>query len=274
MSLLGLLDVHKVNVALKKMDRVLSLSDGGALVSNEKGGKYEALRLDHTAGIMSTLLTTRKEISGFVLIHPDVLVLQIDGTISRIQPNGREKTKYKVNLDWLDDGIAMDKETLLLVNWGSKLSAKGSVFTYNLSDGHEEVKVSNLKNPTSVVRAETNDGSIYVVCEQNAHRINIYNSSWSLQRSIGLQGSADGRLDMPQCAIVTPWHTILVADRDNDRVTEFSMDGRFVRHLLTKEDGVRKPRRLSVLGPYLWLSYRPGLLSKEYNIKRFQILKK
>ena len=56
--------------------------------------------------------------------------------------------------------------------------------------------------------------------------------------------------------MVTPEHTVLIADPGNKRISEFSLDdGRFIRHVLTHHDGINKPRCISLQGGLLWLSY-------------------
>ncbi len=39
---------------------------------------------------------------------------------------------------------------------------------------------------------------------------------------------------------------IIVADRNNDRVSLFTPTGGFIRHLLTREDGIRDPYGVAV----------------------------
>ena len=65
----------------------------------------------------------------------------------------------------------------------------------------------------------------------------------------------DGNLRYPTSTVVTPEHTVLIADRENNRISEYSLDdGRFIRHVLT-EDGINSPQFISLQGDLLWLSF-------------------
>ena len=56
--------------------------------------------------------------------------------------------------------------------------------------------------------------------------------------------------------MVTPEQTVLIADRGNNRISEYSLDdGRFIRDVLT-EDGIYKPECISLQDDLLWVSYR------------------
>ena len=61
-------------------------------------------------------------------------------------------------------------QTLLLCN-----SIKGEVFTFKPSTGQKQVRITGLRNPSSVSYYFYNDTVYYIVCEAYRHRINIYN---------------------------------------------------------------------------------------------------
>ena len=67
-------------------------------------------------------------------------------------------------------------------------------------------------------------------------------------------GRDDGYLRYPTSTVVTPEHTILIADGDNNRISEYCLDdGRFIRQVLT-EDKIYSPQCISLQGDLLWLS--------------------
>ena len=63
---------------------------------------------------------------------------------------------------------------------------------------------------------------------------------------IGSEGNGDGQLKYPRGVVIDNEGNVLVADRNNDRISQFNMYGRFLGHVLTKEDGVRDPYGLGM----------------------------
>jgi DNA-binding beta-propeller fold protein YncE len=107
-------------------------------------------------------------------------------------------------------------------------------------DFHTFVGVGHLDRPCGVC---AND-DVVVVSELGAHRVSVFNrGDGALLRRFGSRGSGDGQLQYPHgvCFMSSDRH-IAVADRDNFRVSVFSVGGDFVRHvgvsLLTSPMGV------------------------------------
>jgi DNA-binding beta-propeller fold protein YncE len=96
-------------------------------------------------------------------------------------------------------------------------------------DFHSFVGVGQLSIPTGVYA----DDAVIVVSEWNAHCISVFNrSDGALLRRFGSFGSGDGQLKWPQglCFILRHRH-VAVADYGNSRVSVFSVEGEFVRHV-------------------------------------------
>ena len=162
------LDVRCVNPDLGWITAVLALPDGGAVISHEKDKKYHVVRLDDKGKASPSMFTSATWINGFVLLQDDQLViLQKDGNLIWIQiKDGKKMDQYKVNVTYLRHGIALDNDTLLLVD-----SSGGRVFTFSKSSRKKTDMVDNLNDPTSVDRTLVNNEVHYVVCEFNAHTL-------------------------------------------------------------------------------------------------------
>lgn len=63
---------------------------------------------------------------------------------------------------------------------------------------------------------------------------------------MGSEGSANGQLKFPRGVCVDQQGNVIVADRNNDRVSMFSESGRFLCNLLTKDDGLKAPYGISI----------------------------
>ena len=94
-------------------------------------------------------------------------------------------------------------------------------------------------NNVNYVAADKDD-NIYVVDGSNSY-IKIYSSMGVFIKKVSLLGASTKQLWRPQGMCVTPQGNMIVADRDNHRVTLLSPDGQFIRHVLSKSDGVKYP---------------------------------
>ena len=98
---------------------------------------------------------------------------------------------------------------------------------------------------------------MYVVTERGSFitdhdgcHIKIYNSDWNLMREFGREGIQDGELLYPECTVILPNGDLLVADSGNYRISQFYLDGVFVKHLIT---WIHRPRWMSFRDPKLWV---------------------
>ena len=135
-----------------------------------------------------------------------------------------------------DPSMIPDPDQLLLVD-------KQNVFTYKLSTKEKTIRLGGLmSNPSSVSYAVYEKNIIYIACMTSAHRIEIFDAKWNRTGIIGGYGSSDGQLKQPHAAIVSSYNTIIVADYDNNRLSEFTMEGQFVRQVLNSSDGILNQR--------------------------------
>jgi DNA-binding beta-propeller fold protein YncE len=96
-------------------------------------------------------------------------------------------------------------------------------------DFHCCVGVGQLSHPLGVC---AND-AVVVVSETDAHRISVFSrGDGTLLRRFGSRGSGNGQLTHPAglCFMSKNRH-VAVADTNNSRVSVFSVDGEFVRHV-------------------------------------------
>ena len=76
--------------------------------------------------------------------------------------------------------------------------------------------------------------------------VQIFDSGGQFVRKIGSEGNGPGQFRFPRGLCVDQEGSLIVADRNNDRVSQLTLAGRFVRHLLTKDDGVRAPYAVAI----------------------------
>ena len=206
-------------------------------------------------------LYTGSLVRGLLVQGSNLFVLHINGTIVEVQPqDGLILNVYDTGIRQLHnfasyqtDICNVPNRILHVVNLGLY---DGKVYAYNISSQTKKVLVENLNRPSSVSPGCINGSVVYIVTERDAHKVHVYNASWSLITSFGGYGTGDGQLNGPRSSVMSDQGYIYVTDYENYRVSMFTSDGQFVKHIITFE-GIDKPRHLSVRGHYLWVtSYR------------------
>ena len=260
------LDVIECNPDLGSLCNMLPLQDGTVLVNNYKDAKDHVSRLSDRGDVHWNLITTDKVITGFIsMSNNECLILHKDGSLQRVRIEDGQVlgSGYDVpDVGELVDGIRIDDDQVLLVD-----RDKGEVITYNMKTRNKHVVIDKLDHPTSVDKAVTDQGVFYIGNEQGAHTVRVYNDRWRLVTSIGGQGDRDGRLNAPQSARVLPDNTVIVSDYWNHRISQFTVQGDFIDHVIKQSDGIRNPTRLAVQYPYVWVA--DGIYPS--NIKCYQI---
>ena len=264
-------------------NRIAALPGGGAVIGHhiENKGTDQILKINSQGKVTQTINTCvncysySSYISGLIVLGEFLYLSHHNGTVIKTRvSNGQVVSTSTIpdvikvintgSLSNKPDRIP-DKQTLLLCDYN-----KGKVFTFKLSTGEKQVRVTGLSYPRSVSYFFYNLTVYYIVCEEGRHRINVYNQTWHLIRTIGTEGYNDGELRYPLSAIVSDEDTIIISDRYNHRVSEFSFNGTFLHHLLVRSDGINYPRSMSYYYPHLWLVYGgyPNDKLYRYNLYR------
>ena len=208
-------------------------------------------------------------IQGLLVLGDYLYIIHYNGTVIKTRvSNGRiinvttipdvRRVIHTGSLYTNPDKIP-DKQTLLLCDL-----YKDEVFTFKPSTGQKKVRITGLSGPRSVSYLFYNNTVYYIVCEQVGHRITVYNNTWDRIRTIGRYGSNDGELNNPTSAIVSDEDTIIISDHNNHRISEFTFNGTFLRHLLVSSDGIYLSYSMSYYHPHLWMTHGGGYPYKHY----------
>jgi DNA-binding beta-propeller fold protein YncE len=108
------------------------------------------------------------------------------------------------------------------------LNHRVQVLTPSL-DFHAFIGEGELHWPTGVCA----NADVVAVAEASDHRISVFDRhDGALLRRIGSEGSGDGELFWPWALCFMPGERhVAVAEGDNNRVSVFSVDGEFIRHV-------------------------------------------
>ena len=260
-----------VNQELRQISLVAALPDGEAFIDNWSWDteSQKVLRLNAQGQVTKTVHEAfgwPRKLGGLLLSHQYLFVIYQNGTLVEINVNSSQTVDvypvHNVSLMFnygslaYDPSVIPDHDLLLLTD-----ARKGQVFSYRLSSRKKVIHVTQLKYPTSVSYVKYKSTLYYVVTDKSAHEIFLYNTKWSLYKSLG-----NGQLNGPYSALGMSNGIVIAVDTYNDHVSEYSINGKFIRHLLTESDGVRLPNAISIHLPYLWVVNYLGENVVKYNV--------
>ena len=269
--------VTRTSTELASVNFVAALNGGAAFVNNyiRYNETQEVLKMSSQGKISQVIYScvNCSYIGGLLVLGDYLYIIHGNGTVIETRVSDGRILRISTipdvglvihlgSLSNKPDRIP-DKQTLLLCDFN-----KGEVFTFKYSTGEKQVRVTGLRYPYSVSYFSYNQNVFYIVCEEGWDRINVYNQTWDLIRTIGTRGSNDGELNTPISAIVSDEDTIIVSDYSNHRVSEFSFNGTFLRHVLVGSDGIEKPISMSYYYPHLWLVHGDHFKPYRYNLYR------
>ena len=133
------------------------------------------------------------------------------------------------------------------VRWSS------NVHSYNVSSQTRKLILKGLNRVYSISPGCVNGRVMYIVTECEMHKVLVYNARWSRVASFGGWGPENHQLSDPFSAVMSDEGLIIVANFANARVSMFTSDGKFVKHIINFEDPY-KPWILSARGRYLWVT--------------------
>ena len=255
------LNMTVVNPQMTWIYSVAALPDGGAFVINyvSSNDTDQVWRVNVTGQVIQHVYQcVRCLLRKLLVLNNNLYVIYLNGTLLEFDinntntvqvyqvPGVREMIHYG-SLSY-HTSVITHPDLLLLADIN-----KGEIFSYNVTSKNKQVHLTGLSVPTSVSFMTYNSHLYYIVCEQYRHQVHVYNSTWSLYQTLGGHGSGDGQLYGPVTAIGLPDGSIIISDRNNGRVSLFNIHGRFIRHILTRSDGLSEAWSMSISLPYLWL---------------------
>ena len=244
---------------------VAALPDGGAFVNIDVSSNYteQVLRVNVRGQVIQHVhqCVVCHNIGGLLVLNNNLYVIYNNGTLVEININNTNTVQvYQVpNVSEIrhhgslsyHPSVITHPDLLLLVD-----VYKDEIFSYNVTSKNKQVHLTNLTNPISVSFMTYNSQLYYVVCQ--TLKVFIYNSTWGLYKTLGW---FDGLLSFPISAIGLPDGSVIIADFGNHRVSLFNIQGRFIRHILTRSDGLLYPRDMSISLPYLYLIDKEAFFS-------------
>ena len=254
------LNMTDVNPQMTRIWSVAALPDGGAFVYNNvrKSDTSQVWRVNVTGQVtLHVLQCVRCGIDGLLVLNNNLYVIY-GGTLLEINLSNTKVQVYQVpDVKWIfhhgslsyHPSVITHPDLLLLADFH-----KGEIFSYKVTSKNKQVLLTGLSYPASVSFMTYNSHLYYVVCESGRHQVLIYNSTWELYQTLGgTEGSRDGQFNRPHSSIGLPDGSVIISDTYNNRICLFTIHGKFVRHILTRSDGIFRPYAMSISLPYLWV---------------------
>ena len=153
------------------------------------------------------------------------LNIQTGTVVKSFGKEGREKGEFDRPIDVTVD----DDERIVVTEWGNHriqvMSKEGeSIFTFG-DKGPEK-----LLWPTCCIPYK----NMFLVTDAGHHCIKAFDQSGTFLYKFGKEGNQDGQFNWPRGLLVDSSDNLLVCDFGNNRVQQFSLDGRFTGKSITR----------------------------------------
>ena len=156
----------------------------------------------------------------------------------------------------------LNESCVLILSYNEK-----RIIEFNPNSNQTTEVVSNLKEPVNINIMRSDGEVLYLVTCYRTHSVDVYDEGWKLVRTFGGEGQADGQMRNPWGTTFTK-QGILVADCSNGRISLYSTEGNFIKHILKRNDGIDYRIGLSFTRSFLWLSHSNQASVKCYKLRQ------
>ena len=226
---------------------ILAVGDGTVIFVNE--GLTDLQRLD-IKGNITQVYKMGKVIQSAAVEQDILFVASSDKTITMLaldESIPRVTYKPDVNINRI---TAAGMNVII-----SHYSSNGSI--YECNKDYNNTRVSGLNYPLFVNTANVKGEQHFIITELGNKKIHIYTGDWKLLHSTDTKGGSPFK--SPNGNAITPGGKVLIADSGDHTVSEFKLDGTYVRDILTNP-AINQPSGILYDYPYLWVSEKTPAL--------------
>ena len=151
--------------------------------------------------------------------------IQTGTVVKSFGKEGRQKGEFSGPVDVTVD----DEERIVVTEWGNNriqvMSKEAeSIFTFG-DKGPEKLHYPSCCIPYK---------NMFLVSDAGNHCIKAFDQSGTFLYKFGKEGNQDGQFNRPRGLLVDSSNNLLVCDFGNNRVQQFSLDGRFIGKSITR----------------------------------------
>eukprot|EP00058_Branchiostoma_floridae_P015336 XP_002600824.1 hypothetical protein BRAFLDRAFT_75885 [Branchiostoma floridae] len=223
----------------------LCLTAGGDIVVTDRDNRRLQF-LDKNGSFKKKVELAFKPLCLAVLPNGDLLVTGDEHRIHVLDKHsGRESRVIQVTgaveKATVTQGIAVDSLGRIIVTIGYQ------VFVLHPS-GDVILKLGDKgQGQQQSLRVTVNSSNQIIISDWDNHILKILDPAGRHLFTCGSHGRGPGQLNVPYCVITDSEDSIIVADCGNSRVSVFSLDGTFIRNVLTREEhGLNYPTGLTL----------------------------
>ena len=262
------LDLMSVNLQMRHVIKVLALTDGEAIITNETEGKIQIVHLDSKAQTKRHLHTSKIKALKHLINFNNFLFILDDHTVTEYDLLNVDKPfklydKYIKNAEgnrefvYFDSCVMIRFKEIVAAN-----SEKGEIFMWDIEKKRKHDLVSGLKTP--FVLACERKLEMLAVSVADGCRVILYdNCMKKLKQELSYSAGPN-----PPSATFTPNGKLLVADYSKNKIIMFCINCEKIRHIVRKDDDITYPVSTSYCDSFLWVACLDGK-----NVKRFTINK-
>ena len=179
-------------------------------------------------------------------IHENLLFTAYENCISKRNYNNGTvgpEIKYDPKMEDICSMLVNTESSVYLLSYSERRIIKCDLKKNRIHD-----VLTKLKNPVHLKMIQREDEILYLVTCLGY--IDVYDTGWRILFSFG---GCTGEMFHP-CGTTYTERDILVADTLNHRICQYSFDGKFMGHILTRKDGITNPMGISFWKPFLWVT--------------------
>ena len=239
---------------------ISSVDDGSVLISD---GDKDFITMAYSLDKPTVKIPAQYGCVRDACLFNDSLYTAYDNFITkRTFNNGTAgpEVRYNPNINDIWSMKVLNESCVLLLSYFEK-----KITEFNPNINQSKTVISNLKEPVHVNIMRSEAGVLFLVSCHGTHSVDVYDEGWKLVRTFGGHGQADGQMMNPEGTTFTK-QGILVADYSNGRISLYSTEGKFIKNILTRNDGISYPVGLLFTRPFLWLSH-----SSPHSVKCYKL---
>lgn len=153
--------------------------------------------------------------------HP-MVVFDRDGNFLTSWGDDILKDAHGIFIDTEDNIYCVERETHVM----RKFTTEGELLMTLGTPDKPGAEGEPFNLPTDLALGP--DGEMYISDGYGNARIHKYSPEGELIKSWGKPGTGPGEFDLPHCVRVDPRNRLMVADRENNRIQFFTLDGEYI----------------------------------------------
>lgn len=153
--------------------------------------------------------------------HP-MVVFDRDGTFIDAWGDDILKDAHGIFMDADDNIYCTERDTHVM----RKFTTNGELLMTLGTPDEPGAEGEPFNKPTDFALGP--DGEMYISDGYGNARVHKYSPDGELIKSWGQPGTGPGEFDLPHCVRVDPRNRLMVADRENNRIQFFTLDGEYI----------------------------------------------